>query len=258
MAGAIALAAMAAARSGSGLVSVVVPDRCLETVASFDPGLMTIPAPDTPDGQFAKAATATLQQPLERATALAIGPGMRTGEGAVQWVHLLATAVSKPRVFDADALNALALQPLTSPFQGPVVLTPHPGEWQRLSGVSAKDRSAQIEAAVQLASRWNCVVVLKGTATLVTDGQSRWFNSTGNPGMAKGGSGDCLTGLISGLLAQGLSAWDAARLGVYTHGLAGDLAAQQRGQYGMTPQDLIHCIPDALNAVLDDNQPVSP
>ncbi len=252
MAGSISLSALAALRVGSGLVSVMVPDRCLETVAGFDPAFMTIPIPDTPDGQFAIGATKPIAAAIQRATAIAAGPGMRTGDGSAEIIQWLVTQSAVPRLFDADAINLIAEHGLASHWSGPIVLTPHPGEMQRLSGISSHDREAQQNAAKRLSDQWQCVIVLKGAKTLVTDGRSHWFNSTGNPGMAKGGSGDCLTGVISGLLAQGLSPFDAARLGVFVHGLAGDLAAKEFGQYGMTPLDLVHRLPQAITQVIDN------
>ena len=258
MGGAIALSAMAALRTGSGLVSVFVPDRCLETVAGFDPCLMTLAAPDTASGQFAPAAAKRVVQHLPGVNAIGIGPGMGTGPGSVLVVRQLARQPAVPRVFDADALNILARElqtseqksPASAPIAGPAVLTPHPGELQRLTGASAKDRPAQIEAAAELAKRLAVVVVLKGAQSLVTDGQTRWFNSTGNPGMATGGTGDCLTGIITSLLGQRLAPLAAAQLGTYLHGLAGDLAAQALGEPGMTARDLLSHLPHAIRSIL--------
>lgn len=252
MAGSISLSAIAAMRAGAGLVSVMVPDRCLETVAGFDPCLMTIAAPDHATGQFDPSAMSLLETHAARASAMGIGPGMGTGAGSIALVTLACCLTNVPRVFDADALNVLAQSSDEYQIAGPAVLTPHPGEMQRLSGVSASDREAQVEAAVSLAKALGTVILLKGTRTLVTDGQERWFNDNGNPGMAKGGSGDCLTGIITSLLAQGLSPYPAAKLGAYLHGLAGDLAAQAVGQAGMLPTDLIRHLPAAMAATTDD------
>ncbi len=252
MAGSISLSAMAASRVGSGLVSVIVPDRCLETVAGFDPALMTIPAPDTSDGQFAVGSLQSMKNAIERATVIAAGPGMRTGDGSSEVIRWLVTQAEVPRLLDADALNLIAKFDLAKQLAGPIVMTPHPGEMQRLSGVAAQDKEAQQQAAKRLAEQWRCVIVLKGSKTFVTDGQTHWFNSTGNPGMAKGGSGDSLTGAISGLMAQGLSPFDAAKLGVFVHGLAGDLAAQELGQFGMTPLDLVYKLPAAMKHVVSE------
>ncbi|HBJ37603.1 MAG TPA: NAD(P)H-hydrate dehydratase [Planctomycetaceae bacterium] len=248
MSGSISLSAMAALRAGSGLVSALVPDCCLETVAAFDPCIMTIAAPATPKGQFAIDAYKTAADPVSKSDVIAIGPGMGTGPGGIRLVRRLAMNPAVPRVFDADALNVIARTSDMS-LRGPAVLTPHPGEMQRLSGVSAKDRAGQIEAACEYARSTQSVLLLKGSQTFITDGQSRWFNSTGNPGMASGGSGDCLTGIIASLLGQGHSPWDAARLGAYIHGLAGDLAAEAIGEAGMVASDLIQYLPNAIGRV---------
>lgn len=254
MSGAIALSAMASLRSGSGLVSVLVPDRCLETVAGFDPCLMTMAAADTDQGYFDLGAADTLKDRLEGIDAIGVGPGMRTGPGSEAIVRLLALLEETPRVFDADALNIMAGENGISDngiaLRGPAVLTPHPGELQRLTGASPSQREAQIEAAATLAQRLDVTVVLKGANTLVTDGHSRWFNPTGNPGMATGGTGDCLTGIITSLLGQRIQPFAAAQLGTYVHGLAGDLAAASLGQPGMTAGDLLSHLPAAIRSVV--------
>jgi NAD(P)H-hydrate epimerase len=248
MSGSISLSAMAALRAGSGLVSALVPDSCLETVAGFDPCVMTIGAPATPKGQFAIDAYRAADDSVSKSDAIAIGPGMGTGPGSIRLVRRLAMTTTVLRVFDADALNVIARTSDIS-LRGPAVLTPHPGEMQRLSGVSAKDRNGQIEAACGYARSTHSVLLLKGSQTFITDGQSRWFNSTGNPGMASGGSGDCLTGIIASLLGQKYSPWDAARLGAYIHGLAGDIAAEAIGQAGIVATDLVKYLPYAIQRV---------
>jgi len=248
MCGSIALSAMAALRTGSGLVSAFVPNRCVETVAGFEPGVMTIAAPDNSVGQFAFAAAATVRSLLESCSAIAVGPGMGTGVGSIGLVRLIAQVDAIPRVFDADALNVIG-RTAGLAVRGPAVFTPHPGELQRLCGVSAKDRPGQINAAVRLASDLGIVVLLKGASTFVTDGTQRWNNSTGNPGMASGGSGDCLTGIIASLLGQQYSPWDAARLGAFIHGLAGDLAADALGEAGMIASDILMHLPHAIRQV---------
>ncbi|MGV3484912.1 MAG: NAD(P)H-hydrate dehydratase [Planctomycetaceae bacterium] len=249
MAGSISLSALAAMRAGAGLVSVFVPDRCLETVAGFDACLMTVAAPDNAAGQFDASAISLLETHAAKASVIGIGPGMGTGAGSVALVTLACGLSTVPRVFDADALNVLAQSSDEYQIDGPAVLTPHPGEMQRLTGTVASDREGQIEAAVKLAAAQDVVVLLKGAPTFVTDGHERWFNPNGNPGMAKGGSGDCLTGIISSLLGQGLPPCPAAKLGAYVHGLAGDLAAKEVGEAGMMPTDLIRHLPAAIKAV---------
>jgi len=154
--------------------------------------------------------------------------------------------IPKPMVVDADALNALTTQPdILAEHAGPRILTPHPGEFARLVG-KRLDPDYRETAAVELAERCRAVVVLKGHRTLITDGQRRTNNSTGNPGMATGGSGDVLTGLIAALAGQGLEPHDAARLGVHLHGLAGDFAASEYGEVSMIARDLIEFLPDAF------------
>lgn len=250
MSGAIALSAMSALRSGSGLVWTMVPDRCLETVAGFDPCLITLAAADTDQGSFDVAASESLSNHLGAMDAVGVGPGMGTGPGSIAVVRLLAARQDLPRVFDADGLNVLAAEKSLL-IAGPAVLTPHPGELQRLTGAPPGDRQRQIDAAAALAQRLGVVVLLKGAPTLVTDGATRWFNSTGNPGMASGGTGDCLTGIITSLLGQRLKPLAAAQLGAYVHGLAGDLAAQSLGQPGMTARDLITHLPTAIQSVVE-------
>jgi NAD(P)H-hydrate epimerase len=149
-------------------------------------------------------------------------------------------------VVDADGLNALAAQPdaLALPG-GPRVITPHPGEFQRLCGAGAHDPAAQESRAVEVARAARIIVVLKGHHTLVTDGRRSVRNTTGNPGMATAGSGDVLTGIITALLGQGLGPWDAARLGVHMHGLAGDIAARELTQWAMTARDIVTRLPQA-------------
>ena len=246
MAGAAALAGMAALRGGAGLVRLAVPDPCLETVAGFDPCYMTVPLPADDCGRIALEAVGLLRELIESATVVACGPGLGRSPGLDQLVAKLYSEMAKPMVFDADALNALAAQPavLEQPG-GPRILTPHPGEFARLVGKKL-DGEARADAAVELAERCKAVVVLKGHRTLITNGHRRAVNTTGNPGMATGGSGDVLTGLITALACQGLEPFEAARTGVYLHGLAGDLAAEEVGQPPLIAQDLIDSICEAF------------
>jgi len=252
MSGSISLSAMAALRAGSGLVTALVPACCLETVAALDPCIMTIAAPATPKGQFAINAYQAADDSISKSDAIGVGPGMGTGPGSIRLVRDLATNITIPRVFDADALNVIGKTHNIN-VHGPAVLTPHPGEMERLSGVSAKDRPGQIEAAFKYARSTNCVLLLKGSQTFITDGQSRWFNLTGNPGMASGGSGDCLTGIIASLLGQKFSPWDAARLGAFVHGLAGDFAAEHIGEAGMVATDLLNHLSQAIRQATSDD-----
>lgn len=246
MAGAAALSGSSALHSGAGLVSVAVPDRCLETVAGVHPALMTIPLPEDRAGRFGWRAAESLRASKTRFDAIAIGPGMGTGGGAARMLRWF-LALPSPRVLDADGLNLLAmLEGWQDKVAGPLILTPHPGEWERLTGISSRDRQGQEEEARRAARRTGVVIILKGAGTLVTGGEDDFRNPTGNPGMASAGSGDCLTGILAALLAQRFSPWEAARLGVWLHGRAGDWAARARGEAGMTAVDLIEHLPRAL------------
>ncbi|MEM1067998.1 MAG: NAD(P)H-hydrate dehydratase [Planctomycetota bacterium] len=276
MSGAIAMSAMAALKSGAGLVSAAVPDRCLETVASFHPSIMTIALPDTAEGTFDLSAASSLNRRKQPFSAIGCGPGMTTSNGSTRMVERLLHQRSVARVFDADALNCLAvllqsdsagltgdllgneLKPESNvgPW-GPIVLTPHPGELQRLTGVASSDRTGQLQAAGTLSRSSGAVIVVKGGPTTVVHHGSTWTNSTGNPGMATAGSGDVLTGVIASLLGQGLSPWEAARLGVWVHGAAGDLAADRVGPIGMTAMEILEALPQAMKRVMSPENDAS-
>jgi len=246
MTGAAVMAGTAALRGGAGLVRLAVPDVCLGIVASFEPSYMTIPLPADGEGRIAAEAWGKIMESAEWADVVALGPGLGRSEGLDGLVGRLYREVDKPMVVDADGLNALSTQPdVLGDHAAPRILTPHPGEFARLTGqkLGADERE---EAAVELAARTNTVIVLKGHRTLVTDGTGRYKNATGNPGMATGGSGDVLTGLITALTGQALSPYDAARLGVYLHGLAGDFAASEYGEVSMIASDLVDFLPDAF------------
>jgi ADP-dependent NAD(P)H-hydrate dehydratase len=268
MAGAVAMAGMAALRGGAGLVRLAVPEPILPTVATMEPAYMTIPLRSDPEGLIAAGSMDRITELAEKAhyqmqhalpvafdsiagwaaksTAVACGPGLGRSSGLDELVARLYQEISNPMVFDADALNALATNPETLAHPGgPRILTPHAGEFARLIGKKL-DGEARHDAAVQLAARCKIVVVLKGRGTLVTDGRRRAINTTGNPGMATGGTGDILTGLITALLCQRLEPFDAARLGAYLHGLAGDFAAKDLGQTSMIASDLIRYLPRAF------------
>ncbi|HVU88652.1 MAG TPA: NAD(P)H-hydrate dehydratase [Pirellulales bacterium] len=255
MAGAAGLAGTAAARSGAGLVRLAVADSCLDTIAAYEPSLMTSPLACDAEGRIAGAARARLTELTKpsAATVVACGPGLSRSSDLDELVAWLYTTVEQPAVFDADALNALAAQPdvLRRPG-GPRVLTPHPGEFARLvQAPKIAERSVQELQAIEFAQEIHAVVVLKGHRTLVTDGRQSVHNKTGNPGMATGGSGDVLTGIITALLGQKLSPFDAARLGVHVHGLAGDLAAAELGEVSLIASDLIRFLPAAFREVSD-------
>ncbi|QDV27478.1 NAD(P)H-hydrate dehydratase [Aureliella helgolandensis] len=248
MAGSIALSGLAAARTGAGLVRLAVPDRCLETVASFSPCTMTIPLTNSSAGQIT-ASIEELTAHLEAANCIGIGPGMGGSPELQQLVQDVLRTAQCPVVVDADALNNLgAISNWRELLSEKVVLTPHPGEWSRLSGMAASDREAQVAAAIEHAKQSGATIVLKGYRTLVTDGVEAAFNSTGTPAMATGGSGDVLTGIITALICQGLSPLEAAHLGVTVHGLSGELAERALSTRVVLPPELIQYLPLALGA----------
>ncbi|HEX3997977.1 MAG TPA: NAD(P)H-hydrate dehydratase [Pirellulales bacterium] len=247
MAGSISLSAMACLRSGAGLVTVATPAACQTTVAGFEPSLMTAALPCDEEGRIASAGLAKIRELAGRATVVACGPGLGRSLEVTGIVAALYSELRQPMVVDADGLNALSTLTNALPnHAGPRVLTPHPGEFARLMRASNMPPEERPSAAVDLASRAGIIVLLKGHPTLVTDGPREWRNPTGNPGMATGGTGDILTGVIAALLCQGMSPLEAAQLGAYVHGLAGDLAAEKLGQVSMIASDLLRFLPDAF------------
>ena len=212
---------------------------------------MSLPLP--PDGGllFGPEAVEPALLFAKGVTAVAIGPGMTTADPVVEFVLEVAQRAQCATVIDADALNCLSIRGTDlSSAAGPRVLTPHPGEAARLLDSEVPEiQKDRIAAAEELARRHGAVAVLKGRGTVVTDGEVFYVNETGNPGMAAGGAGDVLTGLIGGLLAQGMTAFDAATLGVYLHGLAGDLAAAKRSQPALTAGDLLDFLGPAFIAL---------
>jgi NAD(P)H-hydrate epimerase len=253
MSGAISLAGLATLRSGAGLVTLAVARNIQDVVASFNPSYMTHALSD--DGERLVAAAADDVLALARGmTALALGPGLGRSPALTEFVARLYCEVTQPMVVDADGLFALAERPdaLAAPG-GPRVLTPHPGEFARLAGASpgAKDqeRAAVAGELASASGSSTTIVVLKGHHTVVTDGSRVSINQTGNPGLATGGSGDVLTGVITALVCQGLAPFDAARLGAAVHGLAGDLAAEELGQVSLIASDLVDYLPVAFRAL---------
>ncbi len=243
MSGAIAMAGLAAMRTGAGLVSLGVPNRCLDTISGFSPCLMSLPLADDEQGKISLRALNALGPWLTKATCIAVGPGMGRSRELQLLVRKIVRSAECPVVLDADGLNNLADSAWRpSNVRAPLVITPHPGEWSRLCGVPASDRTGQILSAFNFAKEFGITVVLKGQHTLVTDGESAVLNTTGTPAMAIGGSGDVLTGMITALICQGLAPRDAAHLGVYVHGLAGELAQARLQSHVILPTDLIDSI----------------
>jgi len=249
MAGAVALAGRAALLAGAGLVRLAVPDPILETVAGFYPEPTTIPCPADAAGRFALDALELLQTHAENSTVLFLGPGLGRSDDLDRLIPQLLQRVSKPIVVDADALNALVAAGMRV-FEQPIILTPHAGEFARLRGEPTPPEEHQEErqaAAVEFARRFNVLLVLKGHATIITDGERLALNSTGNPGMATGGSGDVLTGMMAALIAQNFSPiFEAVRLAAFLHGLAGNIAAERLGEESVTATAILEAISEAF------------
>ncbi len=246
MAGAAGLSSIAALRSGAGLVTCATPACVQPTVAGFEPSVM-VRGVASSSGQFDKSALKQLQDLALTADVIAIGPGMGRTKAGQKIVQTLYEELEQPMVVDADGLNNLADAGIDwGDHAGPRVLTPHPGEFQRLTGVEIDDRVTLEMEAVEMARECEVTLLLKGHRSLVTDGTDVYRNKTGNAGMATAGAGDVLTGMIAALIAQGLSPHDAAVSATYVHGLAGDLAAERLGQISMIASDLLKFLADAF------------
>jgi hydroxyethylthiazole kinase-like uncharacterized protein yjeF len=250
--GAAALAARAALRSGAGLVTAATAASQQPVVAALGMEYMTEALEEIPPGALARAAKGRLLELAAGMAALALGPGISLAAETQALARELVGAVPCPMVVDADALTALAghLDVLKG-AAGPRLLTPHPGEMARMLGVSVGEVQAdRLERARDFAVMHGAWVALKGAGTVVAapDGRA-WINPTGNPGMAKGGSGDVLTGMAGAFLARGLAPLAALQAAVYLHGLAGDLARDARGEEGMVAGDIVEAIPRALSPI---------
>ena len=249
MSGAAALAGRAALRAGAGLVRVATPKSVLPIVAAIEPSFTTIALPEDGDGRISAKAIHAVLEAIGENDAVAFGPGIGTSGAIRSVLEILLEQQPLRLIIDADGLNNLAgIKNWPARLKAKLILTPHPGEMKRLwSGLFREQLPAERqEQALQLAQRTNTVVVLKGAGTVVTDGEKVYINKTGNPGMATAGSGDVLTGVITALLGQGLSDFDAAVLGVYLHGLAGDIAAGKIGRVSLIATDIIDSLPDAF------------
>ena len=248
MAGAACLCSESALRCGAGLVQLAVPDPLAPILAVKTTCPTILPLPATPRGAIAPAAAPPLLDLATRCDAAAIGPGLSTDDGPAALLHTLLPGLRIPVVLDADALSLVGREPARLAARpAPTVLTPHGGEMARLLGISPSEiRAGRERVAVAFARQTRSVVCLKGNRTIVTDGARIYRNSTGNPGMATGGSGDVLTGAVGAFLARGLPAFDAAVLGVYLHGLAGDLAARRVGFESLIATDILENLPEAF------------
>lgn len=250
--GAAALSSISALRAGAGLVTLALPE-CLNI--SFEVGIpevMTLPLPDTKYGTIDKSAYKILLKFLEGKSAVLIGPGITTDPSTSSLIKNLIKKVGCPMLIDADGLNIVADNiDLLKDKPSPVIVTPHPGEMARMLNTTSKEIQAnRVELSKRLAIEYGVYVILKGARTIVATPEGDvYINPTGNPGMATAGTGDVLSGIIAGFLSQGLSAKDSSILGVYLHGMAGDIAAENLSQTALIAGDLLKYFPDAVKKI---------
>lgn len=238
--GAAALAAMGSLRAGAGLVYLGVPESIYTIAAVKLTEPIVFPLPEK-DGKLAAAAINEIANVLHKMDAVLIGPGLGQSEDTFAVTRWVLENFSGPVVVDADGINVLSSHKnILRGRTNPTILTPHEGEFSRLTGNYPTDR---ITDAQKLAQDLGVVVVLKGFESIITDGTTTYINPTGNPGMAVGGSGDVLAGVITSLLGQGVTPLQAAACGVWLHGAAGDICADEIGQYGMLPSDMLNVLP---------------
>lgn len=237
MSGAVALCAKAALRMGSGLVTCVVPESIMDRVGTIVPEATFLSLDEKECDKYTYEEA--LKQICNASDAVAFGPGMGTGEKAAEMLKAMLENYKGKLVIDADGINILSeYKELLKKLTPDIILTPHPGEMSRLTGLTVKEiNTGRIDVARRFAEEHNCILVLKGASTVVSDGRKLYINTSGNPGMATGGSGDVLTGIIASLCGQGYEPWEASVLGCYLHGCAGDAAMEQYG-YGLTAGDL--------------------
>lgn len=261
MTGAAALASEAALRIGAGLVTLAIPE-CLNPILEEKLSeVMTLPMPETETGSFRLSSVSPiLEYALKNNSVLAIGPGLSQHPETMEFVHQLIQENHRQKlnlriVIDADGLNALAQKKDLLHLLGEkVVLTPHPGEMSRLIDIPApKFESDRIRTSEEFAKEYGVTLVLKGAPTITSDSNGNtWINSTGNPGMATAGMGDVLTGVIAGLIAQKVQTEKAAALGVYLHGLAGDIVAEQKGMHGLIATDVLNALPQTISSLVSN------
>ena len=241
--GAAYLSAMGALRSGVGLTFLGVPESIysIEAVKLNEP--VVFPLPDS-DGMIGSYAISDVLERLPRMDAVLIGCGLGISASTEALVKSVLEDAQCPVVVDADGITLLkSHKDVLRGRKAPTILTPHDGEFLRIGGFIGEDR---MSSAAHFAQKWNCILLLKGHRTCITDGQTHYRNVTGNPGMAVGGSGDVLAGIIVSLLGQGVAPLEAAACGAWLHGAAGDLCAAEIGQYGMLPTDMLNVLPRLL------------
>ncbi len=253
MAGAAVLAAMGAVRGGAGLVTAAFPECAYPAIASKLTSPLLLPTKCNTDGTFSSQAIDEIKVAMSKASAILIGCGLGVNNQTAKLLYEVIKNSKVPLIIDADGINILSHNiNVLKEAKVPIILTPHPGEMSRLTGLSVKQiQSDRIQTAVQFARNNKVTLILKGANTVVAtaDEKTGFVNTTGNAGMAKGGSGDLLAGLVSAFVASGQNAFNASVSAVYLHGLAGDIAAEKFSQTAMTPMDTANCLPFALSTI---------
>lgn len=251
MAGAAILAGKSALRCGVGLEKLAIPKSIYPIAAVSILESVFLPLSETSDGKISRTNIPRLLLEAKKSTAVLLGCGLSVCDDTKALVKSFVENCTAPMVLDADALNCIADNPgILKKRKSDIIITPHPGEMGRLCGITAKEVNAdRVDVALSFAKKYGVITVLKGSGTIIAspNGQAL-LNTTGNSGMATGGSGDVLAGMTAGLLAQGKSAFDCAAAAVYLHGLAGDFAAEKLGKISMLPSDIIEFIPKAFKS----------
>jgi len=257
MLGAGALTCLAALRSGAGLVTFGIPKSLnLTAQKKISNEIMTLPLEETKDQAISIKAYAKIKSDLNKYNVIAIGPGIGKNKSTKSFIYKIIENSKLPLVVDADALNALSENiNILKKVKAPIVLTPHPGEFSRLSKLSKKTiQSDRKKCASEFSKKFNCTLLLKGNKTIASSQNKIYINNTGNPGMATAGSGDVLTDIIAAFIGQGLSPFDAAKYGTFIHGFAGDIASKKTSQISLIASDIIKYLPAALRKLKIENR----
>jgi len=257
--GAAAMTALGALRAGAGLVTLGIPASLNGILEVKLTEAMTVPLPETVEGTLSIKAKDKILNLAQGKSAVAIGPGLSVNPETTALVREIVSLCDLPMVIDADGLNALSEGPgILEKFDNRKIITPHPGEMARLTGVKGSDvQSDRVGTVKRFIERYKCCLVLKGARTLITGSEDRiYINPTGNPALSSGGSGDVLTGIISGLLARGMPVIEAAAAGVFLHGMAGDLLAEDMGETGVIAGDLLGVIPALIKTLKEGEWPL--
>lgn len=253
MAGAAYLATMAALRSGSGLVYAIIPNSLNEILSIKLTEAIIKPVEDENTGHFNLYSFDELKEIIDDMDVLALGPGIGVDETRIELVNKILSTYEKPIVLDADGINCISRgnPDILLNRKAETVITPHPGEFSRLLNLDINTiQKKRFEYSKMISNKYNVITVLKGADTIVTSPKGDIYtNPTGNPGMATAGSGDLLTGIIASFIGQGITSYEAAVLGVYCHGVAGDLAKLDKGEYGMISRDILDNIPYSIKKI---------